>query len=167
MTKKLFFLCVLLVSFIASAQDLKEIRSQYLEAVKSSETNDKLVDQFSNLNTASNPTLLAYKGAVLTLKAKFSKSKEEKKKYFKEGISSIENAIKADSSKIEIRYLRLSVQENSPKFLGYHKNIEEDKKFILNNYQGVPSNELKEILKDYVLKSASFDENEKLEIKKI
>ena len=166
MFKKIFFLCVLLVSIVASAQDLKEIRSQYSEAVKSSEITNSLEGELMNVNFVNNSTLLAYKGAVLTLKAKFSKSKEEKKRYYKEGVSSIENAIKVDSSNIEIRYLRLSVQENSPKFLGYHKNVEEDKEIILKNYSNISSKELKEILKDYVLKSESFDENEKSELKK-
>ena len=166
MFKKLFFLCAILVSTFGSAQDLKEIRSQYLQAVNSSETTDKLDGELSNVTSNDNSTLLAYKGAILTLKAKFSKSKEEKKKYFKEGVSIIENAIKTDSSNIEIHYLRLSVQENSPKFLGYHKNVEEDKEIILKNYPNISSKELKEILKDYVLKSESFDENEKSELKK-
>lgn len=166
MFKRLFILCVLFASFVASAQDLKEIRSQYLEAARSSEITSKLDGELLNVNSRNNSTLLAYKGAVLTLKAKFSKLKNEKKEFFKEGVFFIENAIKADSSNIEIRYLRLSVQENSPRFLGYHKNIDDDKKFILDNYSDLTSMELKEILKDYVLKSESFDENEKSELKK-
>lgn len=161
MFKKLLILCVLFVSFVMSGQDLLEIRSQYPEAVESNEITAKLNDNLKNVNSTGNPVLLAYKGAVLTLKAKFSKSKNEKKEFFKEGVSSIENAIKSDSSNIEIRYLRLSVQQNSPKFLGYHKNIEEDKKFMFDNYPNLSSKELKEIVQAYVLKSASFDEKEK------
>lgn len=166
MFKKLFFLCILLVSIIGSAQDLKQVRSQYLQAVKNIETTDKLNQQLSKVNTGSNTILLAYKGAVLTLKAKFSKSKSEKKENFKQGVSLIENAISTDNSNIETRYIRLSVQENSPKFLGYDKNIEEDKKFILDNYQHISSMELKEIVKAYILKSASFNESEKSKIEK-
>ncbi|MGO3181408.1 MAG: hypothetical protein ACTIJ9_01105 [Aequorivita sp.] len=165
MFKKLFILCSLFVSLVASAQDLNEIRSQYREAVSSSETNIKLNEELSNVSSANNPTLSAYKGAALTLKAKYSKSKKEKKEFFKEGVSLIEEAVKADASNLEVRYLRLSVQENSPKFLGYHKNIEEDKELILDNYTKLSSNELKEIIKDYVLKSDGFDENEKSEFK--
>lgn len=166
MFKKLFIFSVLLFSIIGSAQDLKEIRLQYPAAVKSSEITAKIEGELRNMNSASNSTLLAYKGTILTLKAKFSKSKNEKKEFFKEGVTNIENAIKADSSNIEIRYLRLSVQENSPRFLGYHKDIEEDKEFILKNYSSISSKELKSVIIDYVLKSNSFDESEKSEIKK-
>lgn len=165
MFKKFFFLCILLVSFVASAQDLKEIRLQYPEAVNSSEITSKIDGKLSKVNSEGTPVLLAYKGAVLTLKAKFSKNRKDKKEFFKDGVSLIENAVKADGSNIEIRYIRLSVQENSPRFLGYHKNIEEDKDFILKNYPNISSKGLKEIVKDYVLKSESFDENQKRQLK--
>ena len=78
----------------------------------------------------------------------------------------IETAIKADSANIEIRYLRLSVQENAPKVLKYYKNIDDDKKFILDSYSDIRSMDLKEIVKDYILKSVIFDENEKSLLRK-
>ena len=95
------------------------------------------------------------------MKAKFAKARSDKKEFFKEGISLIESAVKADGSNIEIRYIRMSVQENSPRFLGYHKNIDEDKEFILKNYKTISSTELKELVKDFVLKSENFSETEK------
>ena len=55
----------------------------------------------------------------------------------------------------------MSVQENSPKFLGYHKNLEEDKAFVLKNYSSISSTELKNVIKDFVLKSENFSETEK------
>lgn len=165
MFKRSLIFCVVFVSFVASAQDLKEIRLQYPEAVKSNQTTIKLDGELSNVNSASKSTLLAYKGAILTLKANFSKSKKDKKEFFKKGVSLIEDAVQADSSNIEIRYLRLSVQENTPRFLGYRKNIEKDRIFILDNFSNLSSKELKGIIKDYVLESPSFDENEKSQFK--
>ncbi|SRR5690606_3770302 len=158
--KNLFFI-LLLVSFISNAQDLKEIRAQYPKAVENAEATNKLVGELANVNSSSKSVLLAYKGAILTLKAKFSKKKNEKKEFFKEGISLIESAVKTEPSNIEIRYIRMGVQENSPKFLGYHKNIEEDKKFILKNFGEVSSKELKDVIKDFVLKSENFHDTEK------
>ena len=161
MKKKLSIFILLLVSVLAGAQDLNETRLQYPKAAKSIEITTKLDNNLVNVNSSNKPILLAYKGAVLTLKAKFSKSKDEKKKFFKEGVSLIENAINADSSNIEIHYLRLSVQENSPKMLGYHKNIEEDKEFILKNYVNISSDELKSLIRDFVSKSINFSESER------
>ena len=158
---KYFFPILLFVSILGNAQDLKEIRSQYPSAVKSAEITAKLEEKLTDVNSSNKVVLLAYKGAVSTLKAKFAKTKKEKKEYFKEGTSWIESAIRAEPSSIEIRYIRMSVQENSPKFLGYHKNLEEDKAFVLKNYSSISSTELKDVIKDFVLKSENFSETEK------
>ncbi len=145
--KYLFF--IFFVSFISNAQDLKEIRTLYPKAVENADATTKLDAELAKVNSSSKSALVAYKGAVSTVKAKFAKKKSEKKDFFKTGVSLIESAVKAEPSNIEIRYIRISVQENSPKFLGYHKNIEEDKKFILKNYASISSKELKEIVKDF------------------
>src|SRR5690606_37140217 len=115
------------------------IRSAYLKAVESAEITAQLGGELAKINSSNKPVLLAYKGGVSTLKAKFAKSRSDKKEFFKEGVSLIESAVKADVSNIEIRYIRMSVQENSPRFLGYHKNIDEDKEFILKNYKTISS----------------------------
>ncbi len=162
--KYLLFI-VFFISFAGTAQDLNETRSEYTEAVESSEIATKLDGELAGVSSSSKPVLLAYKGAISTLKAKFAKSINDKKEFFKEGVSLIESAIEAEPSNIEIRYVRMSVQENSPKFLGYYKNIEEDKQFILKNYANVTSNELKDTIKNFVLKSESFSENEKASFK--
>lgn len=158
---KSLFLIVFFVSFLAQGQDLKNIRLHYPKAVESTEITAKLDDELATVNSSSRPVLVAYKGAVLTLKAKFAKKKSDKKDFFKEGVSLIESAVKSESSNIEIRYIRLSVQENSPKFLGYDKNIKEDKQFILRNFATISSKDLKEIIKDFGLKSKNFDEKDK------
>ncbi len=105
---KVLFSILFFVSFVSNSQDLKEIRSQYPQAVKSAEITSELNETLSAVKSSSKPVLLAYKGAVLTLSAKFAKSKKDKKEFFKEGVSLIENAIKADNSNIEIRYIRMS-----------------------------------------------------------
>src|SRR5690606_30905311 len=152
---KIFPLLLFFISIIGNAQDLKTIRAKYLKAVESAEITTKIDGELANVNSSSRPVLIAYKGAVSTLKAKFSKSKSEKKEFFKQGVVLIESAVKAEPSNIEIRYIRLGVQENSPKFLGYHKNIEEDKDFILKNFAMVSSKELGEVIKNFALKSKS------------
>ncbi|MDC7999467.1 hypothetical protein POV26_00295 [Aequorivita todarodis] len=158
---KIVIFVALFLSTWINAQDVKEVRTQYPKAVSNAEIAAKLDGELSTVTSSGKPVLLAYKGAVLTLKAKFAKKKSDKKDFFKEGVALIESAVSADASNIEIRYIRLSVQENSPKFLGYHKNIEEDKEFILKHYGSISSAELKEIVKDFAMKSENFDETEK------
>lgn len=156
-----FFSILFFVAIVGNAQDLNEIRKQYPLAVENTEIAEKLNDELTSITESSTPELQAYKGAVLTLKAKFAKSRKDKTEFFKRGVALIESAVEAASSNIEIRYIRMGVQENSPKFLGYHKNIEADKGFILKNYESISTLELKEIVKDFVLKSENFSENEK------
>ncbi len=158
---KYLLLLFFFISFAMNAQDLNEIRSEYPKAVESSEVANKLNAALASVKTPSKPILLAYKGAASTLKANFAKSRSDKKEFFKEGVSLIESAIEAEPSNIEIRYIRMSVQENSPRFLGYHKNIEEDKEFILKNYANGSSAKSKEIVKNFVINSENFSENEK------
>lgn len=157
-------LMVFFLSIASTAQDLNKIRSAYPKAVQSVENAAKLDAELTKINSSGKSELLAYKGAISTVKAKFAKKKSEKKDFFKAGVSLIESAVKADPSNIEIRYIRMSVQENSPKFLGYHKNIEADKGFILGHYSNISSKELKGIIKEFVLKSENFSESEKSRI---
>ena len=112
---KSFFFIAFFVSFLAQSQDLKMIRAQYPKAVESAEITTKIGDELAGVTSSGKPVLIAYKGAVSTLKAKFAKSKSEKKKFFKQGVALIESALKAEPSNIEIRYIRLGVQENSQK----------------------------------------------------
>ena len=160
-----YFFIALFISIVGNAQDLKDIRSQYPKAVESNEITAKLDTELTKVNSTSKAVLIAYKGATLTLKAKFAEKRSDKKDFFKEGVSLIETATKAEPSNIEIRYIRMSVQENSPRFLGYYKNIEEDKQFILKNYASISSTELKRFIKEFVLKSENFEDSEKKSFK--
>ena len=53
------------------------------------------------------------------------------------------------------------MQQNIPRLLKYNKNLDEDKKFILNNFNKIKSSELNNYIKDYILQSKHFTEEEK------
>ena len=158
---KYLLIIVFLISAAGTAQDLNAIRSAYPKAVESAEITAQLDGELAAVNASDKPVLLAYKGAVLTLKAKFAKRKKDKLDFFKEGIALIDGAIQVAPQSIEIHLVRMSVQENSPRFLGYHKDIAEDKAFILKDYKTISSSDLKKLVKDFVLKSGNFDDSEK------
>lgn len=160
MLKKLFLYTFLLVGFFSNSQDLYQLRAQYPLAQESEELTSQLDDKLAQTSGA-DPVMMAYKGAVKTLMADFAKKVKEKKVYFKEGVELIETALKTEPNNIEIRYLRLTIQEHAPKFLKYHDNISEDKRIILNNYPSISSKELKAVIQEFILKSGSFDEEEK------
>lgn len=164
MLNKILFLSFFFTAILANSQEIEQIRSQYPLAEKSEEITSQLDAELSSITSENNSVLLAYRGAVKTLKAKFAKKVKEKKEYFKEGAELIESAMAMDANNIEIRYIRLTVQENAPKFLKYHDNILEDKQHILKEYSFISSKSLQAIIREFILGSGNFDEGEKQNI---
>jgi len=83
---------------------------------------------------ASNSGQTAYEGALLMKKAGIVGNPKDKLSLFKEGKTKLEAAIKSSPNAIEFLFLRYMIQENSPSFLGYTSNLENDKKKIITNY---------------------------------
>jgi hypothetical protein len=155
--KAIFLILVSL--FFSITQELPEVREQYYSASKSKENAEKFYDLLSKYNK-DNKVLLAYKGAATALKSKYTTDRKLKKELFIEGVSIVEKAIKNDPNNAEIRLIRLSIQENTPKILKYKANIEEDKKSLLSTFDK-QSQSLKEYIKIYAKQSKVFSEKEK------
>lgn len=141
--------------------ELSKIRKSYPKAAESSEITKELHETLTSISEGDNAILVAYKGGVSTLMAKYAKGAKNKKAYFKTGTSLIEKAIVNKPKNIEIRCIRLSVQENSPKIMKYKNSIQEDKRFLLDHYNTTSSKEVKIFVKNYVVQSALFDSDEK------
>lgn len=158
---KFFALISLFALFLGVSVHLSEVRKVYPQAADSEEMTKKLFYNLSFVTNREKAVLIAYKGATSTLMAKYALKVKEKKEFFKIGIELIEYAINREPGNIEIRFLRLSVQENAPKFLKYQGHIEEDKKFILDNYGVIITKEVRALIKNYALQSTIFDSAEK------
>ena len=160
---KLLLTLLLLVNF-AGNPDLAAIRKMYADVTKSESNAKEFVAKLSGVSNNDDKILVAYKAASILLESKFEKKISEKIERFKEGAKLLEATIKSDPSNIEMRMIRLSVQEDVPGITGYKKNIKEDKKFIMTYYAS-QSAALKDYLKDFVLQSKSFSEKEKQFVK--
>ena len=141
--------------------DIAEIRYLYKQADDSQQYASELEGKLVNITKSDDKVLVAYKGAVTSMIAKYQKGVKLKKEFFENGVSLVEFAIGSEPENIEIRFVRLSVQQNSPKFLNYNNEIEEDKKFILNYFDQIGSSPLKSYIRDYILHSNNFTEEEK------
>ncbi len=146
--------------------DINSIRKEYQTVTQSKAKTLALYNKLTKITKKDNKTLVAYKGALTTLVSKQQKGVKEKKEYFKNGVSLIEFAVKSAPNNIEIRLIRLSVQQNSPKFLKYNKSINDDKAFIFKNLKKVKAISLKKYIQNYILQSKHFSEEEKGLIKK-
>ncbi len=153
---------ILLLSILLVGIDISELREMYPKASSDVEIANNLYDQLSGVSLTDNPKLRAYKGAILSLKAKNAKTIKDKKMYFQEGVQFLETAVKTAPADIEIRYLRLTVQEHAPKIVKYNKNIEEDKSFIVAHYGKTKDAKLKASIKSYVADSSLFTDEERL-----
>lgn len=132
--------------FKANATDLETIRKNYELAVDDKEICEKMINELSN-NSTKNSLYLAYLGAFQTIWANHVFNPISKLKTFKRGKTNIEKAINEDPNNIEIRFIRLSVQKNCPRFLGYDDNIQEDQAFLNNNKKSILSPNLSKMVK--------------------
>ncbi|MGY0391045.1 hypothetical protein ACW5R3_00625 [Bizionia sp. KMM 8389] len=158
---KYLIICFLTLFTITQTLELSEVRIAYKEAAQTPEKVDVFYKQLATVTKEDNMALVAYKGASIALKARSAKTLKAKKNGFIEGVSYIEYAIDTEPNNIETRFIRLGIQENTPKILNYKSNIEEDKQFLLSQYPYISSKNLKTHIKDYILQSPSFTDNEK------
>jgi len=102
--------------------------------------------------------LLAYEGALNMVQAKHLFLPTSKYTCFKKGKLQLESQIQANPSNIEFRYLRLIIQSNVPSFLNYSSNQNEDKNFLVQQYQTIQDNDLKQKIKLFLLKNSRLNE---------
>ncbi|WP_394774487.1 hypothetical protein [Flavobacterium sp.] len=160
---KLLFSLLLWINFAANP-DLAAIRKMYPDVAKSEANAKEFTDKLAGISNTEDKILVAYKAASILVDSKFESLIGSKISRFKEGAKLLEATLKSDPNNIEIRMIRLSIQEDVPGITGYKKNIKEDKKFITTHY-AEQSGVLKDYLKDFVLQSKSFSEKEKQFVK--
>jgi len=159
---KIIFSIFLLLSFSIDP-NLAEIRKAFPTAANSETNATAFAAKLADV-TNDDKTLLAYKGASITMVSKFKKKISDKISTFKEGAKIIESAVSSEPNNIEIRLVRLGIQENVPGIVKYKMNIKEDAAFILKHYKD-QSNVLKEYIRSFVSHSKSFSAEEKLTFK--
>ncbi|GAA4271944.1 hypothetical protein U6A24_10565 [Aquimarina gracilis] len=135
---------------------VENIRDAYKVCNQSREHADKFFELTEKATENKGAIYLGYYGAALALKASYSWNPISKMSYFNKARKTIDAAIQAEPDNIELRMIRSSIQTNVPKILGYHKNIEEDRDFILNNLENVDTTALKEYIEGYIEYSDVF-----------
>ena|SRR5690554_6092307 len=146
---------ILLFALFLSSVNLTEIRNLYSNVSYSKEKQQEFIAYMEKSDTKK-PVFQAYKGASLVLQSKTTTDRKSKKELFVKGVEFIEDAVRKDSENIEIRMIRLSVQENIPKALKYSSNIGEDVIFIRKFIDATKDVELKLYVQQYIQQSKSF-----------
>ncbi len=157
MTMKL--ISVLFAFLVFAQPDLADVRKAYPSSASSEENAKAFHAKLADVTSKDAHVLLAYKGAAETLLSKFGDNIPDKISHMRTGADLIDAAAAASPTNIEIRMIRLSVQENVPRIVNYRKNKKEDKAFILANYRKAGA--IEDYIANFILRSESFTDAEK------
>lgn len=163
--KTLTFVAFIFYASYAFSQlpSLDDLRKEYFMLL---ENEKKCKETYLQLSSIKNPSQLysAYKAVFTMAMARYTNNVITKWSYFNQGRDLLEEVIKKNPDNVEMRFLRITIQDNVPSILSYSCNIDEDKNFILSYYHTIPGNGLKENIRTYFLKSAfcSAEEKKKL-----
>ena len=111
---------------------LSSLRTEYLEALRDYLNAQKVYESFLKVEQ---PTakILAYQGALEAIMTKTTWNIFKKMSYLNKSEESFKRAVKLALNDIEIRFMRLAVQYEIPEYLGYSRDMESDRKFIVQN----------------------------------
>ena len=142
-----------------------EMREMYRASVENQAKTEEML-AFLNRSAQGDALVVAYKGAAQSLMAKHSFFPIKKLDWLKKCELSMKKAVDMDPRNIEIRYLRFAYQHNTPAFLGYSGDVENDRKILITELQ-VQEKEWREDRKqyenviDFLLKTGRCTEAEK------
>ena len=147
---------------VSSANDqVMAVRNLFYSATVSSDSADVFLVKMQALNKGNSAFIIGYEGMAHLMICYHSFNPYAKWKNFVKGKSLIEKAIEKDSTNIELRFLRLSVQLNTPSFLSYSSNINEDKAYIFKNISLVSDEDLFKRIYNYTLQAKKITQEEK------
>lgn len=156
------FIFTFITAFILFFQSgIESLRESYAKA-NSSNTGTEAFITMAEKTSGSDAVIQGYKAAAKIMEAKIAKS--NRKALVKSGATSLEVVIKNNPNNAELRVIRMSVQENIPKIVGYRGSLKDDKAFLLNNYSK-QSASLKNYIKRFAAQSKTMTPAEKATLK--
>ncbi|WP_320052572.1 hypothetical protein [uncultured Acetobacteroides sp.] len=140
------------ISALASSASSNIDRSGFYAAYSAASLDgiNNLITKLENGSSSSESK--AFLGALLMRKAGLIKGKREQLSLFKKGRLLLEKEIEEWPANAEYRFLRITIQEQAPKILGYNKNIEQDKKVLTRGFKELNS-ETRKAIATYAKKS--------------
>lgn len=147
---------------LAGTADYTLVRQTYLKAVYS-ETETLALEKLTKGQAATDAVMQAYYGSALALKAKFSYNPYNKVVHVKSGSAQLNAAVVKFPQHTEIRFLRYSVEYNTPSMVGISAHLSEDKAFILT-HPPLRAHALFQTIKDFMLQVSGLTDAEKKQI---
>ena len=160
MVRLVILLGMLVLVKLSTAQtvDLHAIRKDFNKGVQDKALCEKYHKELEeNANTTIEK---GYYAAFHMFMAKHTGNPLKKMGYFKNGKNALEDIIKANPENIELRFIRLCIQFYTPKYLGYHHEINKDKAFVMNNLYKLSDKETKNLIYRYLEGAKMYTDDE-------
>ena len=133
---KITFVIICLFSILfsnAQCSDLAELRLKYLASKNDMKSCKELHNLSKNCNPILYPVEFSYNIISHLMECNFILNPFAKYKIFRNSTQQLDSIIYLNPQHLEIRFLRYLVQKNSPSFLGYNTDLDNDYKFIISN----------------------------------
>ena len=140
----------LLTSSFAVSQSLDEVRKVFHSAVME-EGKSRDFHNFFKGEDKLEPIFLAYKATSEAMLARVVWNPFTKLSQVMKYADMMEEAVAEDMMNIEIRFLRLAIEYNLPKFLGMSKHLEEDRDWIVDNLSSVSTMDIDPSFSHYII----------------
>lgn len=139
MKSRFLFLFLLFLSVHSKAEsvladEFKNIKVAIHRAIESPAVTDSLYLALKSGSTES-PLIIAYIGTLEALKAKHSWNPYNKIRFVSLSQKTMKSAVERDPNNLEIRFMRFSIQHYTPSFLGFSKDLEEDRKVVVRQFR--------------------------------
>lgn len=144
---------LLLLSFAANANSIKDLRAQFYNASYEKISVDEYDEILEKYESTNEPIVKGYRAMYYMLVSRKSWNPYSKYANFSKGKELLEEAIEEEPSNLELIYLRYCIQVEIPKILNYSNNIKGDKTFILKNWFSLKDEDLKLKVKNYFLEN--------------
>lgn len=137
-------------SSTASGQSLTEVRKLFHQAAGSEVSCSKLIRMLQSASPNKQPLFYGYKAVATMMMASHLTNPFRKLSHFNEGKKMLEEAIRNEPDNLELRFLRLSVQSETPAFLKYKQDIQSDRSFIREALPNTKDGELKQMISSFL-----------------
>jgi hypothetical protein len=145
-----------------TAEKLSEIRHLYGTVADNTDKDALLATLAEQLPAETEPLRLAYRAVGEALKARHTWLPWEKLAYYKTAMQMFEQALAYQPAEIEVRFLRYTIQQNTPSLLGLGTDMEDDKRTILYNIVNSATDlYMKQSIANHLLKRERLTASEK------
>ncbi|WP_139959741.1 hypothetical protein [Flavicella sediminum] len=122
------FYVILFVSLFGHLEtNLPELVNEFHQ-LNSEKTEEIFIQKYENFE---DPSILAYVYALKMKQASYTLNPYTKLKIFNNSKKALNKLITENTTNIHLRYIRLMLQEKTPKILGFNNFITSDKAFLL------------------------------------